>query len=119
MPHDNVDEFSMLVQLPFLPEEVVWKEKPAQKSLTAVLRFSPENASKFAAEIAKNGNGTQVNLSVEPWYPNELIAQGDVTGESTITGQSYPAESFLNPPYTKGTITRIDNTDYFILQISS
>ncbi len=118
-PKDNIEEFGMLVRLPFAPEEVAWKEKPEQKKLTAVIRFSPENAQKMAAEVAKNGQPSPATVTVESWYPNELIAQGELTGESTVKGQSYPAEPFLNPPYTTGKITRIENTDYFILQISS
>ena len=118
-PKDNIDELGMLVRLPFVPEEVAWEEKPEQKKLTAVVRFSPENAAKMAAELAKGGQASADTLTVESWYPNELIAQGELTGESTVKGQSYSAEPFLNPPYTKGKITRIENTDYFIFQISS
>ncbi len=118
-PKDNVEELGMLVRLPFEPEEVAWEEKPEQKKLIAVIRFSPENAQKMAAEVAKNGQGSIETLTVESWYPNELIAQGELTGESTVKGQSYPADSFLNPPYTTGKITRIENTDYYILQMSS
>ena len=118
-PKDNIDEFGLLVRLPVEPDEVAWEEKPEQKKLIAVIRFSPGNAEKMAAEVAKNGTPAAEELSVESWYPNELIAQGELTGESSVKGQSYPADSFLNPPYTKGKITRIENTDYFILQISS
>lgn len=118
-PNDNIEELMLLVRLPLEPEEVAWKEKPEQKKLTAVIRFSPENATKMAAEMAKNGQASPETLTVETWYPAELIAQSDVTGESSLKGRSYPAEPFLNPPYTKGKITRVENTDYFILQISS
>ena len=118
-PKDNIEELGMLVRLPFVPEEVAWEEKPDQKKLVAVLRFSPENAVKMASEVAKNGQPSADTLTVESWYPNELIAQGELTGESTVKGRSYPAEPFLNPPYTKGKITHVENTDYFILQISS
>jgi hypothetical protein len=118
-PKDNIEEFADLVRLPFTPEEVAWKEAPGGKSITAIVRFSSENASKMAAEVAKNGQPTMETLSVETWFPTELIAQGEVTGESTVKGESYPAEPFLSPPYKKGKITRIENTDYFILQISS
>jgi hypothetical protein len=118
-PKDNIDELGLLVRFPFEPEEVAWKEKPEKKQLIAVVRFSPENAQKMAAEVAKNGQPSPETVTVESWYPNELIAQGELTGESTVKGQSYPAEPFLNPPYTQGKITRIEHTDYFILQISS
>jgi hypothetical protein len=119
VPKDNVEELAMVVKLPFEPEEVAWEEKAADGSLTAVIRFSPENAEKMSAEVAKNGAPTPERLTVETWYPAELIAQSEMSGESTVEGKSYPAGPFLNPPYTKGKITRIDNTDYFILQISS
>ena len=118
-PKDNIEEFGLLVRLPFEPEEVAWEEKPEQKKLTAVIRFSSENAEKMSSEIAKIGQPSPETVTVESWYPNELIAQGELTGESTVKGQSYPAASLLNPPYTTGKITRIENTDYFILQISS
>ncbi len=118
-PNDNIEEFGMLVRLPFTPDEVAWEEDPEQKTLTAVIRFSPESAQKMAAEISKNSKPSPATVTVEAWYPNELIAQGEMNGESTVNGQSYPAEPLLNPPYTSGKITRIENTDYFILQISS
>ena len=109
----------MLVKLPVEPEEVSWKEDSAKKQLIAVLRFSPENAGKLSAEIEKSGQPAVEDLPVESWYPAELVAQGELTGESTVKGKSFPADPFLNPPYTKGKITRVENTDYFILQISS
>ena len=119
LPKDNVEEFGILVRLPFIPEEVAWEEQAEEKSLTAVIRFSSEDAPKMAAELAKLGPGTPETLNVETWYPAELIAQGELSGESSIQARSYPANSFLNPPYTKGKIARVENTDYFILQISA
>ena len=118
-PHDNAEELAMLVKLPVEPDEVSWKEDPAKKQLVAVLRFSPENAAQLAAEIEKTGQPAVETLPVESWYPAELVAQGELTGESTVKGTSFPADPFLNPPYTHGKITRVENTDYFILQISS
>ncbi len=117
-PKDNVEEFADLVRLPVPPQEVAWKEVEG-KGVTAVVRFSDEDAEKVASEVAKNGQPTPETLTVESWYPSELLAQSEMSGEATIKGQSYPAAPFLNPPYTKGKITRIENTDYFILQISS
>jgi hypothetical protein len=119
VPKDNTDELTLLVSLPFEPEEVAWEESSDKKNLTAVIRFSTDNAAKMAAELAKGGSGSPETLSVESWYPAELIAQAELSGESSIKGKTYPAESFLNPPYTKGRMTQIDNTDYFILRISS
>src|SRR5687767_13531748 len=64
VPKDNIEELGMLVRLPFEPEEVAWKENPEQKKLTAVMRFSPENAAKMAAEISKSGPPTPEKVSV-------------------------------------------------------
>jgi hypothetical protein len=119
VPKDNAEELALMVALPVEPEDVAWEENAQNKSLTAVIRFSPENTARMAAEIAKYGAGTPETLSVETWYPAELIAQAELSGESSIKGRSYPADSMVNPPYTKGKITQIDNTDYFILQISA
>ena len=118
-PKDNIEEFADLVRLPFAPEDVTWKEASGGKSITAVVRFSPENAAKMSTEVAKNGQPATETLPVESWYPTELIAQSEMTGESTVKGESYPAEPFLNPPFTKGKISRVEGTDYFIIQISS
>ena len=119
LPKDNVEEFGILVRLPYVPEEVAWEEQAEERRLTAVIRFSPEDAPKMSAELGKLGSGTPETLTVETWYPAELIAQGELSGESSIQARSYPADSFLNPPYTKGKIARVENTDYFILQISA
>lgn len=118
-PKDNIEEFADIVRLPFAPEEVSWKETSGGKGLTAIVRFSPENAAKMSTEAAKGGQPTAETITVESWYPAELIAQSELTGESTVSGQSYPAEPYLNPPFTKGKIIRVEGTDYFILQLSS
>ncbi|HVF30649.1 MAG TPA: hypothetical protein VNA22_06740 [Pyrinomonadaceae bacterium] len=119
VPKDNAEEFAMLVTLPFEAEEVAWNENAESKSLIAVVRFSPEDTAKLSTELAKTRAGTPETLSVEAWYPAELIAQAELSGESSLKGKTYPAQTFLNPPYTKGKITQIDNTDYFVLQISA
>jgi hypothetical protein len=125
-PKDNVDEFEMLVRLPFAPEEVVWKEtalEPASlpdaptKRLIAVLRFTPDSATRLSDQAGKAKPAARESLDTEPWYPAELIAQAGTSGEGKLAGNTYPADEFLQPPYTQGKLTRIDNTDYFILEL--
>lgn len=115
---DNIHEFADLVQLPFEPEEVAWNEQPG-KGLTAVVRFSAEDAERMTADLARSGQPAAETVTVESWFPAELLAQSDLTGESAVKGQSFSAASFLKPPYTSGKIIRVEGTDYFILQISS
>ena len=107
VPKDNVEEFGILVRLPFEPEEVAWEENPTEKSLTAVIRFSPENTAKMSAELAKLGAGTPETLSVETWYPAELIAQGRVVGPVRDPGPILPGRNVSQPAVHE----RKDRTD--------
>lgn len=121
---DDIEELGMLVNLPFEPEETVWKESPAGKDsanrkLIAVLRYSDANAEKLTAQLAKLKPPTAETLSTEEWFPAELIAQGEMSGEGTITGKTYAADDFYTAPYSNGKITRIDTTNYFVLQLSA
>lgn len=125
-PRDNVDEFQQLVRLPLKPEEVVWKETAlepsrlpdaAAKRLIAVLRFTPENASRLSDQAAKSRPPAPESLDTEAWYPEELIAKAGTSGDGKLAGQSYAADEFLLPPYTQAKLTRIDNTDFFIIEL--
>lgn len=115
----NVEELGMLVTIPYETEDIVWKEDEANKKLVAVLRFSPTDAAKVVAEAEKIRPAQPANLASESWYPPELVAQSSTSGDSTLNGKSYAANTFLQPPYTSGTLTRIDNTDYFVLEASA
>jgi uncharacterized protein YceK len=123
--NDSIEELGMLVNLPFEPAETLWKELPAAKDsangrvndrkLMAVLRYSDANAEKLTAQLSRLKSPTAESLSIEEWFPPELIAQGEMSGESTITGKTYAADDFYAAPYLDGKITRIDTTNYFVL----
>ena len=61
----------------------------------------------------------QTTITSESWFPPELIAQGNVTGDDALNGLSYAANAFFQDPYNDGRITRIQGTDYFILEMSA
>ena len=115
----DVEELGVRVNLPFETEDLVWREFPAEKRLVAVMRFTPADSAKIAAEAEKVRPATRVEVTSETWFPPELIAQADMTGDDRLAGYSYAANSFFVAPYTEGSLIRIDNTDYFILQVSS
>ena len=115
----NVEELGLLVNVPYKAEDIVWKQDVANKKLVAVLRFSPFDAAKLVAEAEKFRPSQPANLASESWFPAELIAQGDISGDDTLNGKSYAANSFLQEPYTAGSIIRIENTDYFVLEVSA
>ena len=128
---DNAEELGILVRLPFEPEEATWKESAANipnseqipsqnpRKLTAVLRFSGENAKNIVNQSEKIKAGEAAVFAAERWFPAELIAQSELNGDDILKGASYSAADFYQPPYTDGKIIRIENTDFFILELVS
>ncbi|MFZ1701095.1 MAG: hypothetical protein WBO10_00275 [Pyrinomonadaceae bacterium] len=116
---NNFEELGLLINIPYEAEDVVWKENKEAKTLLAVLRFESADAAKFAADIEKLGQPQEHAMSPETWFPEELIAQSDMSGDNALKGKSYPAGSFLVETYKNGTITRIDGTDFFVLEAAA
>lgn len=112
----NAEELGLLVKIPYQTEDIVWKEDAGKKRILAVMRFSPADAGKVVAEAGAAGT-PETSITVETWFPDELIAQSEMSGDSALKGLSYPATAFVQEPYTIGKITRIDGTDYFILEL--
>lgn len=129
---DNLEELDRLVKLPFLPEEATYREdvsealnsdtnslSPKGKKLTVVLKYSAENAQKIVEQIDKSQSVTSSNLDAESWFPPELVAKSGESGDESLKGISYNAESFLQEPYKNGKITRINDTDFFVLELTT
>lgn len=115
----NVEELGLLVNVPYETEDIVWKEDAAHKKIIAVLRFSPADSAKLVAEAAKTGGPQNVSIAVETWFPDELTAQSDMSGDSLLKGLAYPANAFYQERYNEGRITRIEGGDYFVLELSA
>ncbi|MEP6847915.1 MAG: hypothetical protein ABI999_03600 [Acidobacteriota bacterium] len=115
----NIEELGLLINMPYEAEEVVWKDDPQHKKLVAILRFSPEDSKKLVAEAEKVKAPDKITLPTQIWFPPELIAQGDLGGEDMVNGRSYPANQFFQPPYTEGRITHVEDTDYFVLEVTA
>ncbi len=129
---DNVEELETTVKLPFHPEEVVWHEEPLmkqegdkrppapnEKKLTAVVKFKMEDADKVVAQAEKYKPGAPASMNAESWYPAELVALTQMSGDETIKGTAYAANDFYQTPYTDGRITRVENSNYFVLELYS
>jgi ABC-type enterochelin transport system substrate-binding protein len=126
---DDIEELEMIVKLPVIPEEAVWREEnlakpgddsvpaPTDKKLVAVLRFLKDDAERVAAQAGKLRPATPETINTEKWFPNELIAQSQMSGDETLKGLSYAANDYYNMPYTDGKLTRIEGTDYFVLEL--
>ncbi len=116
---DNAEELGLMIKLPGEPIEVAWREDPEGEAtkLTAVMRYEKDVADQIAGRAAKLGEGQPVEFEIQPWFPTELAAPGELTLESKVNGMRHPADEFIQPPYTRGTIARVEDTDYFILEL--
>lgn len=126
VPLDDVEALGKIVKLPAEPIEATYCEfdlsretnarpsVPNAKRLVAALLFSADNADQIA-----NAAGTAAPLDVdaENWFPPELIAKSQETGDETLKGTSVSAKDFLQPPYVNGRLTRINDTNYFVLEL--
>lgn len=118
-PKTNVEELGVLINVPYTAEDIVWKESQSRKKLTAVFRFSAVDSEKIVAEAVKIRPPQNVTLDNETWYPDDLIAQGNLSGDDTLKGTSYAANAFLQDPFNEGRVVRIEGTNYFILEATS
>lgn len=130
---DNPSDLALIVKLPFEPQEVVWREdklnnqtgdspQPSaqnERRLTAVLSFSAENAERIVAQAAAHGQSADGSNSVESWFPAELIARSELSGDDTLKGTAHAANDFFQPPYSEGRIFRVQNSNYFVLELLS
>lgn len=115
----NVEELGLLINIPYDAEDIVWKEVVDQKRLIAVLRFSTEDANKVVADAIRREAPQNVTLSSETWFPAELIAQSEMSGDDSLNGLAFSADIFYQEPFTSGPIVRIEGTDYFVLYLSA
>jgi hypothetical protein len=114
----NVEELGLLINIPYDAEDIAWKIDDNRTRLIAVFRFSPTDAAKLVEEVERLGQPLSVKIALETWYPAELIAQGTISGDDTLEGQQFNADPFLNETNSNGTITRIQTTEFFILDVS-
>ena len=123
-PMDDIEELERIIKLPFHPEEATWRETDlktsnGEKKLIVVVQFLSEDANKIVEQAEKYTPAVAVEVDAEDWFPAELIAQSQISGDINLKGKSYAANDFFESPYTNGKITRIDNTDYFVLELTS
>ncbi|MEP7214095.1 MAG: hypothetical protein ABI791_13530 [Acidobacteriota bacterium] len=115
----NVEELGVLINVPYESEEAFWKQDAAHKKVIAVLRFPEGEANRLVDDAGKIAPPQEANITAESWFPPELIAQSGISGEDNLTGKAYAANSFFQDPYNSGRITRIENTDYFVLELTA
>ncbi len=120
---DDVGELGKIINLPVMPEEATWREEsanaPAERKLTAVVKFSAEDAGRIIEQAGNNKPPAAADIYAEAWFPAELIAQSQLSGDESLKGISIAADNFLQLPYNQGKITRVKDTNYFVLEFLS
>ena len=115
----NAEELGLLINFSWETEDLAWKRDDARKTLIAAFRLAPEDVKKLSDQLSSNGQGAPKEVAVEEWFPAELVAQGESRGSSTVPATAFPANDLYQPPYTQGTISRVDSTDYFVIELNA
>lgn len=127
-PSDNLNELLNLIKLPVVPQDVVWREdeQPNQKKLTAVLQYEPKSSPEEEDRLLQIVNVLEKykqpepsEVGIEDWFPEQLKAKAQLSGVEVINGTGYGANEFFNIPYGSGKITRIEGTNYFVLELQA
>lgn len=118
-PNTNAEELGLLINFSWETEDLAWKKDDAKKTLVAAFRLSPENAKKLSEQLTAKGQGAPKELAVEDWFPSELVAQGETSGGSTVPATAFPADDVYQQPYTQGIVSRVDGTDYFVIELNA
>lgn len=125
---DDAEELGKHIKIPYETEEALWKIEDKAKipnanhgetapKLIAVLKFKSADAQKIVEQAANYKPPTETSVSVENWFPPELIAKSQESGDETIKGTVYAPNDFAQSPYEHGSLTRIAETDYFVLEL--
>ncbi|MGI8786247.1 MAG: hypothetical protein ACR2HG_00615 [Pyrinomonadaceae bacterium] len=132
---DDIEELGKTVKLPYTPEEATYSEvnlndknsappfdkspAPNEKKLVAVLKFSSEDANQIIARAEKYKSPAPADIDAESWFPPELVAKSQETGDESLKGVEYAANDFFQTPFINGRLTRLNDTDYFVLELTS
>ena len=129
---DDVGELGKIINLPFEPIEVVWQENTLnvesagnralpsnEKRLVAVLQLKLEDLNRSIAQAEKYATPTRAVVDAESWFPVELIAQSQLSGDESLKGNSYAANDFFLESFNKGKFTHVADTDFIVLELTS
>ncbi len=120
--NDNIEDLEAMIRLPFHPDEALFREEPASgpektRKLTVVLKFTTDEANKIVEAASKGNVGQPFEIETESWFPPELVAKSQQSGNETIKGLSYPATEFTQAPFGEGKVSRIEATDFFVVEL--
>jgi hypothetical protein len=115
---DDSDDLAEFIKLPFIPEDVTWQQIEVQggKKIFAVIRFESKDTPLV---LAQSQAGEKAELAAERWFPQELTAQSDISGDQVLHGTTYATNAFYKDPFNKGRVIKLDGSDYFIVELTT
>jgi hypothetical protein len=118
---DDVEELGKIIKLPVAPDEATYSEIKSNGGVKfiVILKFSNEAANQIAASAERHNPPAPADVDAEDWFPPELVAKSQETGDASLKGVAYAANDFIQQPYASGRLTRINDTDYFVLELFS
>ena len=117
--NDQPEELGMIINFTLEPEDISWRQFEAEKKLVAAFRLNAEDTKKLADDLAALAPGSPYAVQVEDWFPPELVTQSETAGGAALEGTAFPADMFYQDPYTKGVAVRINNSDFFVLELAA
>lgn len=119
--NDNLEELGDLMKIPFETTDGRWREETVDgvRKLSVVIRFEKDEADKLELDSAKHGEPQAVEISMQDWFPNELRTQSDYSMNSTLKGKAYPPNEVLLAPFNSGRLIRIEDNDFFIIELEA
>lgn len=118
----NPEELGLLIKIPFESDEIddiAWKQDADTKAIIAVIRLTPDGIKRANSEIFKGQTVGRGAIDVRSWFPKELITNSEMNGDADLEGAMLPIDAFVQPPFTKGRIIKIDNTDHYVIEFSA
>lgn len=94
---------------------------PTDYRLTALLEYDEKGAAELTRRLESQKSEKSLgNAELESWFPESLKKQAaTVDGRTYLEGARYPANEFLRSPYQNGTLIRVGETNFFVLNLSS
>jgi hypothetical protein len=126
----DVKKLSKLVTLSYRPLSVVWREKtmgasgsgapgPTDYSLTAVLRFRPQDMSNIESAALKVQSAKNAEMPVQGWFPAWLQKHvvKKPNGDQVIRGRRLDASAFHKMSLSQGYLLRVGQTSIAVLAL--
>jgi hypothetical protein len=120
------------INLPVRPSEVKWTAEffdnskgiipgPSDYRLTALLKYDDTDIAELIKKLSTEISDTSLgNTDVKLWFPENVKKEAKtIDGRTYLEGAKYSPTAFFRAPYQNGNVTRVGDTNYFVLNLSS